>query len=194
MTRTRFMARPRLLPSLLAMALGVSGPALAVPDWNLQPPVTPIARQMYDLHYFIFWICVVIFVAVFGVMFYSIFKHRKSKGAPGGQLPREHDGRDRLDGDPVPDPAVHGLAGDQDRPRDEGHQRRPTSRSRSPATSGSGATTTCRRASASSRTSRRRSRRSRTASRRASTTCSRSTTRWSCRSTRRCASSSPPAT
>jgi len=42
--------------------------------------VTPIARQMYDLHYFIFWICVVIFVAVFGVMFYSLFRHRKSQG------------------------------------------------------------------------------------------------------------------
>jgi cytochrome c oxidase subunit II len=35
---------------------------------------------MYDLHTFIFWICVVIFVAVFGVMFYSIFKHRRSVG------------------------------------------------------------------------------------------------------------------
>jgi hypothetical protein len=39
----------------------------------------------------------VIFVAVFGVMFYSILKHRKSKGAQGGQLPRERGGRDRLD-------------------------------------------------------------------------------------------------
>ena len=46
----------------------------------LRAPVTPIARQMYDLHTFIFWICVVIFVAVFGVMFYSIFRHRKSVG------------------------------------------------------------------------------------------------------------------
>jgi integral membrane protein len=74
------MARPRLLSSLLAMAFGDSGPALAVAEWYLQPPVTPIARQMYDLHYFIFWICVVIFVAVFGVMFYSLFRHRKSQG------------------------------------------------------------------------------------------------------------------
>ena len=57
-----------------------SGTASAAREWNLQPPVTPIARQMYDLHTFIFWICVVIFVAVFGVMFYSIFKHRKSVG------------------------------------------------------------------------------------------------------------------
>ena len=85
--------------------------------------MTPIARQMYDLHYFIFWICVVIFVAVFGVMFYSLFKHRKSRGPQGRPLPREHDRRDRLDGDPVPDPAVHGVSGDQDHPRDEGHDR-----------------------------------------------------------------------
>ena len=83
MTCTKFMARLRLLPLSLAMALGAPGPALAIPDWNLQPPVTPIARQMYDLHYFIFWICVVIFVAVFGVMFYSMFKHRKSSRPPG---------------------------------------------------------------------------------------------------------------
>ncbi|MEO8303848.1 MAG: cytochrome c oxidase subunit II [Betaproteobacteria bacterium] len=60
--------------------LAAPGTALAIPEWNLQPPVTPIARQMYDLHAFIFWICVVIFVVVFGVMFYSIFKHRKSVG------------------------------------------------------------------------------------------------------------------
>ena len=82
MTRIKFLARLRLLPSSFAIALGVSGPALAVPDWNLQTPVTPIARQMYDLHYFIFWICVVIFVAVFGVMFYSLYRHRKSREHP----------------------------------------------------------------------------------------------------------------
>lgn len=46
---------------------------------NLQDPVTSVAREIYSLHMLIFWICVVIFVAVFGVMFYSIFKHRKSK-------------------------------------------------------------------------------------------------------------------
>ncbi len=61
-------------------ALLAPGVALADRSWNLQPPVTPIAQQQYDLHLFIFWICVVIFVAVFGVMFYSILKHRKSLG------------------------------------------------------------------------------------------------------------------
>ncbi len=70
----------RLMGVGLAAALAAPGAALAMPDWNLQPPVTPIARQMFDLHSFIFWVCVVIFVGVFGVMFYSIFRHRKSLG------------------------------------------------------------------------------------------------------------------
>jgi cytochrome c oxidase subunit 2 len=43
--------------------------------------VTDISHSVYDLHMTIFWICVAIGVVVFGVMFYSIFKHRKSKGA-----------------------------------------------------------------------------------------------------------------
>ena len=54
--------------------------AYAAWEWNLQTPVSAIARQQNDLHTFIFWICVVIFVGVFGVMFYSLFKHRKSVG------------------------------------------------------------------------------------------------------------------
>ncbi|MBK7079755.1 MAG: cytochrome c oxidase subunit II [Betaproteobacteria bacterium] len=61
-------------------ALLSPGIALAAREWNLQPPVTTIAQQQNDLHVFIFWICVVIFIAVFGVMFYSIFRHRKSVG------------------------------------------------------------------------------------------------------------------
>jgi cytochrome c oxidase subunit 2 len=69
-----------LLPKFLTVSLAVPGIAEAAREYNLQPPVTPIARQMYDLHSFIFWICVVIFVVVFGVMFYSIFRHRKSVG------------------------------------------------------------------------------------------------------------------
>ncbi|MET0268275.1 MAG: cytochrome c oxidase subunit II [Duganella sp.] len=47
---------------------------------NLQPPATRIATEVYDLHTWMMVVCLVIFVAVFGVMFYSIFKHRKSLG------------------------------------------------------------------------------------------------------------------
>ncbi len=48
--------------------------------YNLQTPVTGIASDLYFLHNFLLWICLAIFVAVFAVMFYSIYAHRKSKG------------------------------------------------------------------------------------------------------------------
>ena len=48
---------------------------------NMTEGVTPISQELYSLHMLVFWICVVIAVAVFGVMAYSIMYHRKSKGA-----------------------------------------------------------------------------------------------------------------
>ena len=53
----------------------------AVNQLDLHPAVTRIAVEQQWLHYFMLVLCTVIFIAVFGVMFYSIFKHRKSKGA-----------------------------------------------------------------------------------------------------------------
>ena len=47
---------------------------------NLQTPNTALGHTIYDLHSVITWICVVIFVVVFGFMFYSIYAHRKSVG------------------------------------------------------------------------------------------------------------------
>lgn len=52
----------------------------AVNQLNLHPPVTKIAEEQIWLHWFVMAICLVIFLAVFGVMFYSILKHRKSVG------------------------------------------------------------------------------------------------------------------
>jgi cytochrome c oxidase subunit 2 len=49
-------------------------------QWVLQTPVTPIAEEIYSLHTFILAICIVIFIGVFGVMFYSVFAHRRSLG------------------------------------------------------------------------------------------------------------------
>lgn len=49
-------------------------------DLNLRQGVTDISERVYGLHMLMFWICVVIAVLVFGVMFYSMVKHRKSKG------------------------------------------------------------------------------------------------------------------
>ncbi len=48
--------------------------------YNLQTPASMMAVDLYNLHTFLFVLCLVIFVAVFGVMFYSIYAHRKSKG------------------------------------------------------------------------------------------------------------------
>jgi len=50
-------------------------------DLNLRPGVTDISHEVYGLHMMMFYICVVIAVLVFSVMFYSMVKHRKSKGA-----------------------------------------------------------------------------------------------------------------
>ena len=52
----------------------------AVNQINLHPPVTPIAADQIWLHNFVMIVCTLIFVGVFGVMFYSIIKHRKSRG------------------------------------------------------------------------------------------------------------------
>lgn len=70
------------LIGVLALAL-YSGLSMAVPDpyqLNLQTPQTIIAQQTYDQHTMVLWVCLVIFIGVFGVMFYSVLKHRKDAG------------------------------------------------------------------------------------------------------------------
>ncbi|MDQ3185590.1 MAG: cytochrome c oxidase subunit II [Pseudomonadota bacterium] len=60
-----------------------SGLGMAAADpyqLNLPAPQTIIARQIYDQHTMLLWVCLIIFVGVFGVMFYSVLKHRKSLG------------------------------------------------------------------------------------------------------------------
>ncbi len=80
------------LLSRLGLSLGMlfgAGAALAVNDLpggpkvnqlDLHAPVTKIGVQQVFLHDFMLIVCLVIFIAVFGVMFYSILKHRKSVG------------------------------------------------------------------------------------------------------------------
>ena len=51
-------------------------------DWNalnMTQGVTDISKEVYELHMLIFWICVVIGVLVFGVMFYSMYAYTKKK-------------------------------------------------------------------------------------------------------------------
>ncbi|MDT8406605.1 MAG: cytochrome c oxidase subunit II [Methylococcales bacterium] len=53
---------------------------------NLVKGVTGISHDIFSLHMLILWICVFIGIAVFGVMFYSIYHHRKSKGHVAAQF------------------------------------------------------------------------------------------------------------
>lgn len=70
-----------LLATHSALAVNDLPGGPAVNQLDLHPPVTRIAAEQQWLHYFMLVICTVIFIGVFGVMFYSIIKHRKSKGA-----------------------------------------------------------------------------------------------------------------
>ena len=72
-------------PAVLA---AIAFPTLACADYavDILPPVTPVSREIYDLHFGILWVCVAIFFIVFGAMFWSIFKHRKSVGAKAAQF------------------------------------------------------------------------------------------------------------
>ncbi|MBN3791447.1 cytochrome c oxidase subunit II [Burkholderia sp. Ac-20353] len=77
---TGVLACGGLLFAGAALAVGDSPGGPRVNEINFQPPVTKIAEELYDLHTMMLILCTVIFVGVFGVMFYSIFAHRKSKG------------------------------------------------------------------------------------------------------------------
>ena len=75
----------RALVALLA-SLPVSLATFAAYDVDIMTPVTPMSVDSYRLHWGILWVCVAIFIIVFGTMFWSIFKHRKSRGAVAAQF------------------------------------------------------------------------------------------------------------
>lgn len=74
------MRSSALLRAVVGMAAtGFAAGAWAT-QWNMTPGVTDMSHQVYNLHQTILAICVVIALVVFGVMFWSILHHRKSKG------------------------------------------------------------------------------------------------------------------
>ena len=78
------LAKLALSPVLMLLGLFSSGAwaAEGAPQrWqvNITPGVTEVGAKIYDVHMFVFWICVVIGVVVFGIMFYSVFAYRKSR-------------------------------------------------------------------------------------------------------------------
>ena len=70
----------KLLSILGALgALAASGSAHAI-AWYFQSPASKMAEEIDWLHQVVMWIILVIFIGVFGFMFYACFKHRRSAG------------------------------------------------------------------------------------------------------------------
>ncbi|MCB5215449.1 cytochrome c oxidase subunit II [Rheinheimera aquimaris] len=80
MTKTRSLRWS--LPTLL---LAASANAADMP-LNMTKGVTEISQRVYHLHMTIFWICCVIGAVVFGIMFWSIVRHRKARGVQPAQF------------------------------------------------------------------------------------------------------------
>jgi cytochrome c oxidase subunit II len=73
-----------LSPVLVLVSLLSSGAwAEQAQHWhgNMTPGVTEVGNKVYDLHMLVFWVCVVVGVVVFGIMFYSVFAYRKDRHA-----------------------------------------------------------------------------------------------------------------
>ena len=83
MLNARALAATALLPlaanaqNQINMSTGISEAGAVITD---------LGAEIYGLHMLIFWICVGIGIGVFGVMLYSIYAHRKSKGVEASQF------------------------------------------------------------------------------------------------------------
>lgn len=75
-----------LLGFVSLLLLVWTGAAGAEWGMNLTQGVTPVSHDVYRLHMLILWIVTIIGMGVFGVMFWSIYHHRKSKGAVAAQF------------------------------------------------------------------------------------------------------------
>ena len=72
--------------AIVSLLLLIMQPAWAEYGLNLPRGVTPLSRNIYDLHMTIFYICCIIAAVVFGIMFWSIFRHRKARGVQAAQF------------------------------------------------------------------------------------------------------------
>ena len=79
MLTKRGWSRLAALAGLLVSGVALGSVAYDPDQWNMPVGVTELSREVFGLHMLIFWVCVVIAVIVFGVMFYSLFAHRRSK-------------------------------------------------------------------------------------------------------------------
>src|SRR5438105_15605015 len=73
----------RVLGGLAAALAATSAHAL---EWYFPSPASSMAQEIDHLHQYVMWLIIVIFVGVFGFMFYACFAHRMSRGQPAEQV------------------------------------------------------------------------------------------------------------
>jgi len=80
------MKGSKLLCALAGLGASLAAPSAHAIAWYFQGPASPIAQDIDHLHQYVMWLIIVIFVGVFGFMFYACYAHRKSRGHPAEQF------------------------------------------------------------------------------------------------------------
>ena len=76
-----------MLKKLMLGALGIALCGLAgAAEWNLQPAASRLAADIHWLHEAVMWLVIVLFLGVFGFMFWACYAHRKSVGHKASQF------------------------------------------------------------------------------------------------------------
>ena len=72
----------RIMLPLAALCAGLLGPAAARAELglNFPPPAAGVAQEIYDIHMLTMYICTLLLIIVFAIVFYSLYFHRKSRG------------------------------------------------------------------------------------------------------------------
>src|SRR5437879_2566732 len=80
------MKGSKLLCALGGLAATLAASGAQALEWYFPPPASAMAQDIDNLHVYVMWLIIVIFVGVFGFMFYACFAHRKSRGHPAEQF------------------------------------------------------------------------------------------------------------
>src|SRR5437868_8539100 len=80
------MEGSKLLCALGGLAATLAASGAQALEWYFQTPASAMAQEIDHLHVYVMWLIIVIFVGVFGFMFYACFAHRKSRGHPAEQF------------------------------------------------------------------------------------------------------------
>src|SRR5438270_6486853 len=80
------MRGTKLFPVVAAALTLVASASAHALEWYFQPAATTMARDIDTLHEYVMWLIIVIFVGVFGAMFYACYAHRKSVGHKAAQF------------------------------------------------------------------------------------------------------------